>query len=215
MRRGLGLTFSAHQTAWVCQVSCWYTKMHINDTDSIFDKTICPVLLSDIELYHLIYADDLILLSASSGGLQNYLNSLGSHSQKLDLTVNIKKVRLRFSTQPVKWSQGTHSPSLVASKRILLSWYPILNKWLIYSCYQKREDKVNKAMYSLIDMEFKFNLRMTTSMNFFDKLIQTIMLYGSEVWGALSHHHFKGTQPYIHQVYWNQQFGNLNKKFQK
>ena len=53
---------------------------------------------------------------------------------------------------------------------------------------QTLKDKANKAMYPLVDTVFKFSLGVPTSMNLFEKLIQPIVLYGSEIWGALSHH---------------------------
>ncbi len=49
------------------------------------------MLLIDRELDHLLYADDLILPSSLTNGLQNCLNALGSYSKNWDLIVSIKK----------------------------------------------------------------------------------------------------------------------------
>ena len=50
-----------------------------------------------------------------------------------------------------------------------------------------------RNMISATTMEFSlqrypFSLGVPTSMNLFEKLIQPVVLYGSEIWGALSHH---------------------------
>ena len=53
---------------------------------------------------------------------------------------------------------------------------------------QNLRDKANKAMFPLLDTTFKFCLGIPTSLSLFDKLIEPIVLYGSEIWGSLSHH---------------------------
>ncbi len=46
-------------------------------------------------------------------------------------------------------------------------------------------------MFPLLDTTFEFCLGVPESLSLFDKLIQPILLYGSEIWGALSHHQVK------------------------
>ena len=53
---------------------------------------------------------------------------------------------------------------------------------------QNLRDKANKAMFPLLDTTFKFCLDIPTSLSLFDKLIEPIVLYGSEIWGSLSQH---------------------------
>ena len=66
-------------------------NIFIDDIESIFTENCDLVSLSDKVLNHLLYADDLILVSRSPEGLQNCLNLLDEYCQSWDLNVNIAK----------------------------------------------------------------------------------------------------------------------------
>ena len=51
------------------------------------------VSLGNTEIKYLLYADDLVLISSSSTGLQNALNRLGHYTRKNNLTVNTAKTK--------------------------------------------------------------------------------------------------------------------------
>ncbi|CAC5392826.1 unnamed protein product [Mytilus coruscus] len=68
-------------------------KMFINDFKSLLDETCDPVLLSNISLNCLLYADDLVLLSESKIGLQTALNKLEIYCENWGLEVNLKKTK--------------------------------------------------------------------------------------------------------------------------
>ena len=74
-----------------CVLSPILFNLFIDDINNIFDQNCAPLSLMDVELYHLLYTDDLILMSSSPEGLQNSLNALGTYCQAWELTVNIKK----------------------------------------------------------------------------------------------------------------------------
>ena len=77
-----------------CNLSPILFNIFINDINEIFDKTFCqPAKIKNITLNSLLYADDLVLISETSSGLQNCLDSLQSYCQKWGLTVNIKKTK--------------------------------------------------------------------------------------------------------------------------
>ena len=50
--------------------------------------------LCQLNLFLLLYADDVILFSETVTGLQNQLNKLSECAASLDLTVNIKKTKM-------------------------------------------------------------------------------------------------------------------------
>ena len=77
-----------------CVLSPILFNLFIDDIDNIFDQTCAPLSLMDVELNHLLYADDLILISRSPVILQNCLNALGTYCKNWDLTVNIKKSKV-------------------------------------------------------------------------------------------------------------------------
>ena len=69
-------------------------SIYINDLNEIFDKTFCqPAKIKNLTLNNLLYADDLVLVSETSSGLQNCLDGLQEYCDKWRLTVNIKKTK--------------------------------------------------------------------------------------------------------------------------
>ena len=64
-----------------CVLSPTLFNIFIDDVESIFTENCDPVRLSDKDLNHLLYADDLILISKSPEGLQNCLNHLDEYCQ--------------------------------------------------------------------------------------------------------------------------------------
>ena len=52
-----------------------------------------PVSLGVHTFNHLLYADDLVILSESPTGLQHCLNALDNYCQKWRLNINIKKTK--------------------------------------------------------------------------------------------------------------------------
>ena len=50
-----------------------------------------PVQLGDIKFNHLLYADDLVLISESPDGLQHCLDGLQNYSSEWRLAVNFQK----------------------------------------------------------------------------------------------------------------------------
>ena len=65
-----------------------------NDLNEIFDKTFCqPAKIKNLTLNNLLYADNLVLVSETSSGLQNCLDRLQEYCDKWRLTINIKKTK--------------------------------------------------------------------------------------------------------------------------
>ena len=58
-----------------CVLSPILFNLFIADIKNIFDQNCAPLSLMDVELNHLLYADDLILMSSSPEGLQNMRKS--------------------------------------------------------------------------------------------------------------------------------------------
>jgi hypothetical protein len=70
-------------------------NIFVDDIGKYFDPNITePVNLGDQNLNHLLYADDLLLISESPTGLQNCLNSLQRYSADLKLAVNFDKTKI-------------------------------------------------------------------------------------------------------------------------
>ena len=77
-----------------CNLTPILFNIFINDLNEIFDKTFCqPAKIKNLTLNNLLYADDLLLVSETSSGLQNCLDRLQEYCDKWRLTVNIKKTK--------------------------------------------------------------------------------------------------------------------------
>ena len=66
-------------------------NIFIDDIKDIFDELCDPIKLFDVPLSHLLYADDLILMSSSMEGLNKCLEKLGSYCSTWQMEVNLKK----------------------------------------------------------------------------------------------------------------------------
>ena len=69
-------------------------NMFIDDIKDIFDDSCDPVKMFDTPLSHLLYADDLILMSTSMEGLNKCLEKLRSYCNTWQMEVNIKKSQI-------------------------------------------------------------------------------------------------------------------------
>ena len=69
-------------------------NLYIDDIKYIFDEKCDPINLHDIEVSHLLYADDLILMSKTEQGLRQSLNNLEMYCEKWKLEVNISKTKI-------------------------------------------------------------------------------------------------------------------------
>ena len=74
-----------------CPLSPMLFNLYIDDIKDIFDEQCDPISLSDVNINHFLYADDLVLLSQSRTGLQTCLDKVHEFSSGKHLTISIKK----------------------------------------------------------------------------------------------------------------------------
>ena len=68
-------------------------NLYIDDIKEIFDEKCDPIDLHDTKLSHLLYADDLILLSNTEQGLKQNLRNMEIYCENWKLEINISKLR--------------------------------------------------------------------------------------------------------------------------
>ena len=73
-------TILTHLLVWM------YEEVSLNTNQAAFS-------VQDINLFMLLYADDIVLFSKSPSELQKMLNNLHNYSQAWDLTVNTDKTQ--------------------------------------------------------------------------------------------------------------------------
>ena len=74
-----------------CPLSPMLFNIYVDDISETFDQSCDPVCLTDIYLNHILYADDLVLLSMTKAGLQSSLNKVQNFAEKRNLSINVEK----------------------------------------------------------------------------------------------------------------------------
>ena len=139
-------------------------------------------------IFHLLFADDLSLVSDTVGGLQNQLNILRQESQRLGLEINLSKTQVvvfrkgGHLAKIEKWFYGDYELQVVNSYKYLgldfstrLSFKNATSPFTAkakQSCFQ-----ITKSLNSLNC----YNLNVF--MKLFDSKVYPILSYACELWG--------------------------------
>ena len=139
-------------------------------------------------IFHLLFADDLVLLSDTVDGLQNQLNILRTRSQRLGLEINNQK------TQVVVFRKGGH----IAKRE---KWYYGDTELLIVNAYKylgldfTTRLSFNNATRPFVAKAKQSNYAVYKSLNnlncysfdvymkLFDSKVLSVLSYASELWG--------------------------------
>ena len=89
-------------------------NVYINDLSIQLSQTGIGGSIDGKFVNHMIYADDLCVISLSSSGLQSLLNICTDYCQLHDLTFNAKKSVCSFSDLRLTNNAAWQTPSLVA-----------------------------------------------------------------------------------------------------
>jgi exonuclease III len=167
-----------------CVLSPIFFNIFLSDLPSVFDSTCDPVKLNNTDLSCLMYADDLILLSESSIGLQCALDKLYQYCMKWKLLVNIDKSNVMIFNKSgrvlknFKFNYGDVSLQLTDEYCYLgIIFVP---SGSFSKALERLKDKASKAYFKIRDN--LFNSTFSCSMKLFDSLIKPILCYGCEVW---------------------------------
>ena len=147
---------------------------------------------AELDLFLLLFADDLTLMAVTVVGLQNQLNSLSSSATRLGLTVNLDKSQIvvfrkgGFLSAKERWVLGRNDLTVV-------SFYKYLG--LIFSSKHSfslaTEEIAVKGKKSVMGIMRTLRTIGCSSPEVFFKLfdaqVMPILLYGAEVWGDQSY----------------------------
>ena len=141
-----------------------------------------------LELYVLLFADDLSLLSFTPAGLRNQLQCLQTCCARLKLSVNIEKTKIIVFRKG--GFLGANEAWYFEGKRLdVVNIYKYLgyNFSTMLSIPIGTHDlvlKARQATYEILRMLRQYkNLDRKTFFKIFDSKIASILLYASEVWG--------------------------------
>ena len=164
-------------------------NLYVNDLAFLFNNILSDpfVLPNGTKLSSLFYADDLIILSRSKLGLQNCLNSLSSFCNSWMLKINPKKTKIMiFQKSTNKCDYTFHIGNELID---IVQDYTYLGTRISSSgnftlSLEHLRQKALHAFFSLRRHTDFSTLKPSLACKIFDAMIQPILTYNSEVWGA-------------------------------
>ena len=141
-----------------------------------------------VEIFLLLFADDIVLVSETPIGLQTQLNNLYSAACRLELKVNMDKSNIivfrkgGYLGARERWVyNGLQMPVVNAYKYLGLYFTTKLS--FNYTCGDL-VSRAKRAVFSILSLMYKFDSRPTNIFfKLFDTQVQPIVNYGAEVWG--------------------------------
>ena len=179
-----------------CNLSPTLFNIYINELAVKLDQCTAPGLsLLDREVKSLFYADDLVLLSPTKQGLQQQLDIVEQYCQNWALAINIKKTnvmifqkRPRCQEDKYQFSMNNHVIEHTMSYNYL--GLTITASGSFNMAVNALKEKARRALNAIRRKFYNLQIPIKIWLKIFDSVIQPIALYGSEVWGPLSHHSY-------------------------
>ena len=169
----------------------------INDLNNTIDGCNSdPVVIGDLSLNILLYADDIVLLSQSKTGLQNSLNALYNYCSSWKLQVNTDKSKVMVF--------NSNGKSFINEFKYNDSVLQTVTQFSYLGIVMKYNGNFQLAISTLMGKARKayFKIKKTIGLNnpcrllekLFDTLVSPILTYCCEVWGIDSI--FKDSDPF-------------------
>ncbi len=177
-----------------CVLSPVLFALYLNDLNSHIKAASQGVVVNDIRIHTLLYADDLVLVAKDQDDLQTQLNTLDSFSKAVKMEVNIDKTKVmvvRKNKQQSRAKNGNKRLWKVGNKDIKeCDSYKYLGVTLKSNgSFSEHIDivkeKAQKAFYSLISKSKEWGgFQPRLFLYLWDHTILPILNYASEVWGV-------------------------------
>ena len=164
--------------------------------DDLNNGSTDPLLIGDVKVTSLMYADDIILLSESQEGLQKALDILENFCSSWKLEVNKQKSKVIVFNSNGK----SHINYFKINNEILET----VKSYCYLGIVVSYNGNLNLSKTNLMEKGRKawFKIKKTLSLDnpccvlekLFDTLVVPVLLYGSEVWGAVKT--YRDSDPY-------------------
>ena len=164
-------------------------NIYIDDIKDIFDDSCDPVNILGPKISHLLYADDLLLISKTEAGLNKCLNNLFQFCKKWEINLNIKKTKIIVFNEGGKIIRGEYrfgTQLLEITNQYCYLGIEIKASGSFAAAKEALTEKSRKAMMPLISTMFQFKTLVPDSISLFNSFIQPIALYNAEIWCQLS-----------------------------
>ena len=171
-----------------CPLSPMLFNLYIDDIEDMFDEDCEPVCIQNERISHFLYADDLVLLSHSSGGLQRCLDRLAGFSKDKQLTINTDKSKTMVFNQTGKFFKTNFTvdgKKLEPVQTFCYLGFDLKSSGAVKHAMNILNDKAKKALQPLLCTIARFNLPVINSLKLFHTFISPIILYNVENWATL------------------------------
>lgn len=168
-----------------CLLSPVLFSLFLND---LHDSLPGGINVAGVNIKVLLYADDLVIISESSDGLQHMINAFFEYCVLWSLTVNLQKSKIMVFRQGprlsanLKWKYGEHDIDIVNE-------YKYLGVLLQYNLSFKKhlDEKLSTSKLAINStwLSYLYNpkINISNKVKIFESAAKTIMQYGSAVWG--------------------------------
>ncbi len=171
-------------------LSPYLFNLYINDMSEVLNKCSDAPTLGNIIVGCLMYADDLIIISETSNGLQNMLDRLHSYCLKWRLQLNIKKtrtmiIRKRQSSKQVSVSFKFGNDIITSTDRYSYLGLLINSKGQFSEGIDCLKKKGYKALYHMTGSLYTgLTFSPEVPIKIFDSTVRPILTYGCEAWAS-------------------------------
>ena len=171
-----------------CNLSPTLFNLFINDIVGLFDEQCLPPKMGNQNINCLMYADDILILSETEEGLRRSLSKLEDYSQRWKLNVNVKKTKILVFNKAgrnIKLSVRFGNNHITSCEN-----YKYLGTIFVSSGSFKLarialHKKAARAFFSFLsDFSLHSGIKPCVIQKLFKSLVEPILLYNSEVWGA-------------------------------
>lgn len=173
-------------------------SLYLNDLNSFFEsknieglKNISNDLEDEfdnfLKLFTILYADDTVLLAESKEDLQKQLDNLYTFCELWKLKVNIDKTKIVIFSRgrlPDNLSFRYDNIVLEIVNEFNYLGLTLARSGSFLTAKKANIKKATTAMYGIIKKGRFHNLSIECQLQLFDKIVQPILLYGCEIWGA-------------------------------
>ena len=164
-------------------------NIYIDDINEIFDDSCDPISLLGPKISHLLYADDLVLISETELGLNKCLEKLFRFCTKWEINLNTKKSKILIFNEGGKILRGEFrfgTQLLEITNHYCYLGIEIKASGSFSMAKEILTEKARKAMMPLISTLFQFKIPVSDSISLFNSFIRPIALYNAEIWCQLT-----------------------------
>ncbi|MCP4460132.1 MAG: hypothetical protein GY816_19225, partial [Cytophagales bacterium] len=165
-------------------------KIFVSDLSPLLERISCPPELSNTPISHLLWADDLIMLSLNPKACQQHINIIGKYCNDWGLEANELKTQIVIFGKPDVSSRNVEFNLLGKSIKVVDSYCYlgiVLHKsGELRTAQFTLKTKAMRAFFGLKRTVIRSKLSFKALATLFDSLIKPVILYGAPIWTPTS-----------------------------